>query len=623
MQIDDQEVPQCIIKIWMSGIEQLSPQVIRILAASRPSVTQGFRPGSIDITVARERLKVVLERSATLPVDIQVQLRSSGLASSLLVVFSETALERIASPLSSFLGLEATAAALMLDERLFVRALAKTILTDRKDEDPTTIKDKAAVQLVFEIGPFLGHMRDLMDVSNAYTAKLHSIGADDKLVTNSNVVKTALMPIRAPRPKRESDLVTALRSKRQEVNRLIREKNTISNNLILSERNATAAVNSLSTSKVQLEAALHELGELKEHFDSKIEDTVCKRLDAKLLPWLEPAEALSRKANSLGIFQQTADQITLESARSVESEAIQTSRGLLARQAETDLKFGLRSAFHAERDRCSFFRNRLLEAQVDSIRPLAELTDGIRSLDIRIHQIDAALGKESMVAGQKGPILTKLEIAFAKTNSLDSLANLRKLIISSEPLGLLEEEELEHAYKLLDKASSKVYARVGVECDWKVEKDDLKGLPLYAMQTRLSRGKACTLVVDGHNILWKVPTLFRAHYENGEPGAHARKALETVLLKLANRNPCLTIHLWFDSHVMADRVVEENFRVHFSGGEGENRADRQILGYLLHMSTSAADQVRTVATADFEVATSAQASGALVMTPYELAIWLK
>ena len=73
---------------------------------------------------------------------------------------------------------------------------------------------------------------------------------------------------------------------------------------------------------------------------------------------------------------------------------------------------------------------------------------------------------------------------------------------------------------------------------------------------------------------------------------------------------------------MQDLVLAPNLRVHFSGGAGANRADRQMLAYLTHMSASGTNEVRAVVTADRDVAASAQASGALTMTPQELAIWM-
>lgn len=615
MQIDGADVPQSVIAIWMAAIDQLSAHKVRLLAAARPSVTQGFRPGSIDVNVGRERLKLVLTKSAELPVDIREQLRGTGLATSLLIVFSVEALERIAVPLAGFFGFEATASSFLLDDRLAVRALGRSLLAPNAGTVPPSTQYEAAAQLIVEIGPFLKHIREIL-----YYHDVPVVGSG-VVTPKSNASGSELVQVRAPRPKREVELVSLLRTKRLEVNRLTRENGSLNSrlNLVAAERAAKSA--KLDEILGQLKATQAELRELKVHFETRVDEAVRSRLDEKLLPWLKSSEALAQTANFLGVHDPLNRLKSPESETPVGHEVIQTAQRLLSRQAELDRRFGLRSAMRAERDRCKDLLVRLHEAQVDSIKPLAELTESIRSLELRIRQIDEVFGSD-VWDDRKSPVLLRLEATFAKAGSLDDLSILRKRLIACEPLGLLSEEELSSAYELLGTASSKAYARVGVGSDWAVGRKDLSGLPLYAMKAALSCGKACTLVVDGHNVLWMVPALFRVHYEQGQPGAQARQALQSALLALAARHPTLTTHLWFDSKVMEDRTLAENLRVHFSGGEGANRADRQMLAFLAHMSASATDEIRTIATADTDVAASAQAAGALVMTPQELAILL-
>jgi len=307
---------------------------------------------------------------------------------------------------------------------------------------------------------------------------------------------------------------------------------------------------------------------------------------------------------------------------SVESEQIRQAEALLVRQKESDRRYGLRSALQAEGTRCVSLLDSLREAQRDSLRPLAELADGIKALEGRISQINQALGINLSGQVRASTNLLAIETAIVKADSLEKLSALRQQLIASEPLGLLNDEELDQAYYLLGQATSIAYARVGVGGGWSMGKEDLVDLPLYALQASLSQDEQCVLVVDGHNVLWKVPTLFRNEFENGQPGAKARKVLENALLELSKRYPSLSVELWFDSNDAEDRTIAENFRVHFSGGRGANRADLQILAYFSHMKITGGGQVRAVATADMDIATTAQASGALVITPHELAIWI-
>jgi predicted RNA-binding protein with PIN domain len=187
-------------------------------------------------------------------------------------------------------------------------------------------------------------------------------------------------------------------------------------------------------------------------------------------------------------------------------------------------------------------------------------------------------------------------------------------------LGLLSSQETILAYRLVHEAASRVYDRYLIAPANSQCSASLSGVPMYALQSELARGRPCTLVVDGHNVLHKLPTLFRPDYEAGLPGAKARKALESRLLGLCSKYPTLSVQLWFDGPVVEERAVTSNLRVRFSGGSGSDRADRQIAGYLQHLNASSAEQLRVVVSADSEVRHQGEMAGAVVVMPLELGI---
>ncbi len=622
MKLDDELIPDCVINSWVADLERLSPLQIRLLAATRPSITHGFRPETIDLKVARRRLRAVLEKSSELPADLRAQLRVSGLSTSLLSVFSEEALARLASPLGDFFGTEAIVAALLLDDRRSVRDLARGLLGKRNASTPGVIRTEAASLLITELSPFLAQMGALLVHHQTYVANLDDAVGQTSTDPRTTIGLASPLAARGPRPKREADLVIALRSLRQEANRLARENNSLTSQLKAANARGLTNEITLSATRDQLRGAQGELGELKSQFATRVEEALSDCMDLRLVPWLKPAEALARTAHALRISDQHDVAGTSPSESLVEHEAVQLAQRILARQAEADRKFGIISALHAERDRCNVLRDRLLEAQIESIRPLAELTVGIQALELRIGQIEAALKADSEAQLGISSSLMKLNESIARADSLEKLSTLRQHLIASEPLGILNEEELEHAFRMLDQASSKVYTSVGVQRSWALGRDDINGLPYYAIRVNLGTGKPCALIVDGHNVLWKVPSLFRSHYENDQPGTHARRVLENALLALATRYTRLSIHLWFDSNIIEDRTLAPNLRVHFSGGQGTGRADRQIIAYLTHLNASGQDETRAVVTADNEIANSARISNALVMTPQELGMWL-
>lgn len=364
MQLDGEEVPEAVVGAWKAAFDRLSSADVRLLALKRSDVVRGFRPASIDVRIARERLKDILSKSAELPADIRAMLGKSGLAASLLIVLSQEALERVAGPLASFFGTQETAAALLLDERPAVRALGRAVLAGWDGAEPTAAQREAAsAHLRAEIGPFLGHMRELLEAQDAAGGNAAAPGAAQ---IDAPGAQAPIAQARPPRPRREADLVVALRDKRREVMQLARENTRISGQLTTITAQAAAAASSLTATQALLSSALAELTSLKDQFETRLEAAVSARLSAKLLPWLEPAESLAREAGALGVTQPPAVSGSPRPCGGEESEPVRAAVRLLEQQAESDRQFGLLSALRSERERCASLLDRLRQAQVDS-----------------------------------------------------------------------------------------------------------------------------------------------------------------------------------------------------------------------------------------------------------------
>jgi hypothetical protein len=315
------------------------------------------------------------------------------------------------------------------------------------------------------------------------------------------------------------------------------------------------------------------------------------------------------------------------------------AEALLRRQAEIDRREGLRSALVAELHRTQVALAEVQRAQVDALNPLPQLPEMARRLRVHAAALRARLDASSTflstggtsterpappaaMAPVPGP-LARLHQILAAAASLDDLAKIRRQVQTAAPLGLLTDDESALAQTLLHEAAARLYDRSAMAAGASpAPLLDGRDFPLQALQRALADGQACVLVVDGHNVLHLLPTLFRPHYdEQGQPAAQARRALEALLVRMGHRYPALSIRLWFDGPVMNDRAASDNVRVLFSGGVGTDRADRQIAAYLHHACAAVGNGHAAVVTADVDVASDALGNGALVIKPQDLALW--
>lgn len=598
MKIDDHEIPPAVLLAWCGALARLPEAKVRSLATEQ-GLGAGFRPNKMAPDVARARLRSALESYSELPEQVRLALRQSSQASALTVSLSDELVLEQCDRLARSLGFAETVAALLIDGRASLRRHALEMLDDWDGSEPDEVaKRDASVELTTSLQSLARALQTLQPPAGAGSPSGTEPGQTDTTGPTS-------LPARVPRPQAERQLVISLRDKRREAGALARD-------LAASRQDSDRLRTELERLRPALEQtqqranrAENELYELRGDFEALVQQRVQALLDERLLPWLAPAESLAEAA---------------EDPRG--QHLLGQAERLLQEQAAIDRRYGLRSSLQAELDDCRQMLTRLAEAQAESLRPLPRLVTLQHEIRQRIRALQLLLRNPVDTEPAAGSSLVRLQQAMAQAESLEQLSAIRQALGAAEPLGLLDAEERARAFAQLADLASRLYARQGICRTAAQDREGLRSLPLHAVQSTLALGRRATLVVDGHNVLFTLPALFRTLFENGNPGGRARDALEQRLAALAKRHPRLDIQLWFDGGMVSERTVSDNLRVRFSGGSGSNRADGQILAFLHHLGTASPNLARAVVTADQDEARAAERSGAMVMAPEELALWL-
>ncbi len=598
MKFDDHPIPKPVVLAWCAALARLPDSKVRSLA-SEQGLGAGFRANKMPPDVARSRLRSALEGYAELPEKIRLALRQVSPASALIVSLSDELVMEQSALLASSLGFAETVAALLLDGRASLRGHALEMLDDWDGSEPDEDSQREArTELMTSLQSLAQALQSLQPQNGTGSPSGPDCGTAD-------TTGTTPLTARTPRPQAERQLVLALREKRRETGALARD---LAASRQESDRLRTELERlrpALELTQQRADRAEGELDVLRGDFEALVQQRVQALLDARLLPWLAPAEALARAAEDL-----RGQHLLKEAER------------LLQKQAVIDRRYGLRRVLQAELDDCRQMLERLAEAQAESLRPLPQLVPLQHEIRQQIQALQQQLGSPIDADPADGSSLARLRQAMSQAATLEQLSAIRQALGAAEPLGLLDADERARAFAQLADLASRLYARQGICRTAAQDREGLRSLPLHAMQSTLALGLRATLVVDGHNLLFTLPALFRSFFENGIPGGRARDALEQRLAALARRHPRLDIQLWFDGGTVSERTVSDNLRVRFSGGSGSNRADRQILAFLHHLGMASPDLARAVVTADQDEARAADRTGAMVMAPEELALWL-
>jgi predicted RNA-binding protein with PIN domain len=123
-----------------------------------------------------------------------------------------------------------------------------------------------------------------------------------------------------------------------------------------------------------------------------------------------------------------------------------------------------------------------------------------------------------------------------------------------------------------------------------------------------------TFVLDGHNILYAARPAFLEQLVDGHPGTAAREALVQRLLREFTTADHEVL-LYFDGNDAHREYRSERVQVIYSGGEGDQRADRAILRTVTERTASGDAATVIVVTRDIKLARRARKRGAGIMAP--------
>lgn len=610
MNIDSRSLPPFVVAALRSALAESSDKALRALAELHPELARGFRPGKADVTVLRTRALAAFDRMHELPDAYRSLLREATLSCSLISVLAEASVERILDQIVVLHGLGPITAAMLLDEREIVRTRAFRLIDDSEDRSQTKDPSRgaeAASEVLARMTPFLEVLAEILtlaDEKSVAAEKSAPGGATGSRITQK--VEPEIVPEQA----RERQLSEALRAKRLEAARLQRDLDRANASSERATREIDALTRARDAAKQHSTALETELQMLRNRFEERLEVELSRRLDARLLPWLSPAEHLVR----------IADEIEHD-------DLCHAAEQLLQHQSDIDRRYGLRSRIKEEIERLEVQSKRLKSAQIDSLRPLPALSAMAKRIDERIAVLRTQLGVPSV--GDGDAIEGSLERQIAAAPTFARLAQARETLNALASLDLMTEGTQRRLHESIRCSASRLYAEASMDHRWQrtpspgLEPSDLGGIPLYALHAYLSNGVDCTLVIDGHNVLFRLHDLLQNGEKTSAPGIRERTRLEQMIVALGRRYPSLSIHLWFDSTSLTDRTASENVRIHFSGGQGRDRADDRISAYVRYRHETAPEQPRAVVTADRALAGRVQEAGAMVMTPIELGMLLE
>jgi len=316
------------------------------------------------------------------------------------------------------------------------------------------------------------------------------------------------------------------------------------------------------------------------------------------------------QAIAAGVEQETSflKRAWLTKAQSVEEEVekgqsdtedlLTRARHVVHLQAEQDRHTGNRQALHLRLSQLRQARLEVGETLEHALHPLPDLDRMLQALDREMERIQHLLGTRPPEEALTSRLLQRINQATAlpevrPLSELIETLGRQNLLIPSDRKRLYD--AVYKKYSLLEDSTRRPAKDEEADDGWNLRSQILNNRPIV-------------IFVDGHNLLL-------APVDGEMPAAgiresEARQQLIRTLARLVADAPEVQLTAFFDGPARHTESITPNFRVEYSGGRGEHRADRRIAEELEFRARASAGRTLHVVSNDHEVRQNALRLGA-------------
>lgn len=286
--------------------------------------------------------------------------------------------------------------------------------------------------------------------------------------------------------------------------------------------------------------------ELSAAHESKITKGVEQATTALVRKWLVAPQALEQ--TGAGVLAGTEDLLArVEHA--------------MEAQAKQDRFSGNRLELEQRLKKLRDARERLTHAAQTALRPLSQLKEILAEVEAETAHVEKVLNGRRVV----DPLTERLLIAINHAPDWIEARHQRAFVEEMLESDLVPQDDRRTLCEAVERKFSLL-----------AEAEQGRGEQEWTLRDVLFRNHPSLVLLDGHNILYRLEGVFRPFYDDGHPGRRAREHLLDLLGRMMAGRDQVRVRVCFDAPQAETLILSPNLTVEFSGGQGEHRADRCI-----------------------------------------------
>lgn len=359
------------------------------------------------------------------------------------------------------------------------------------------------------------------------------------------------------------------------------------------KRRADAAERELRMKNAAYEEVAAELQRETAHREERLIAAVDLALAKEFHGWLAAARTVEAAAQDVA----AADDLLAQ------------AEAALAHQAAIDRHSGNRAKLEQRLDALEAAHGRIVSALRHALRQSPDLKQAERGLAAEIDRLRKTLGCATEEDAVADALIRRIHVAH--DNELPKLRTLPDVLASS---GLLDGEARGRVREAFQKRFSAIQA-LGVPPDPVTEE---KRTTVSVLGRVLAGQVSAILLVDGHNVVFGLPTRYNPPRGGSASEAEKRNRLTSDIVRVMAPNPASRAWIVFDGESRSDTQAAPNVRITYSGGTGEHRADGVLLDNIRFFRGADPGMTVLLVSNDTDLCKSAVRLGAQTVSVLEL-----
>jgi hypothetical protein len=406
----------------------------------------------------------------------------------------------------------------------------------------------------------------------------------------------------------------AWRVQKEQLDLRIRDLNEQNRRLRNVDDQCSSLSRRLKAAETQLASAKEKLLEIKK--DLRQKNTETEKLTSALTKEIRRRDERLAAALDLALanefFGWLGNARTLEvQAQSLPatSDLLQQAQAALDHQAELDRHTGNRQKLESRLIELKQMHDRVTQTLQHAIRQSPELKRIEGELTGEIGKLETLLQPDKAASPIEALLIERIHAV--PDNALPSLRPLPDQLADA---GLLPKAARTRVLQAFHKRFTALEA-LGVPPS---EETENKKPAVSLLGRALAGKKPLMLLVDGHNVLFGLPTRYNPQRGASVSDAEKRDKLVSDIIRITAPNPAIRAWIVFDGPLRTDTQAAPNVRVTYSGGKGEHRADAVLLDNITFFRTADPDMAVLLVSNDSDLCKEATRKGAQIVSVVDL-----